>query len=268
MTISIALFGCGRWGKNLARNLHELGVLSAIVDDSPSAKEIAAGLGVRHFDDPEAIFSDNTVQGVAIATPAPTHFALARTALQAGKGVFVEKPISLSTMEGVQLSELAQKSGLVLMVGHLLQYHPVFLKLKQMVDDGILGNIGYIASSRLNMGTIRSEENVIWSFSPHDISMVLAIAGSAPETVSAVGSYVLPQQIADAGTVHLAWPGGLRADITSSWLLPEKEQKLVVVGDKAMAVFSDTREWENKLTLYHNTVSYVDNPTKAVVGQY
>jgi UDP-2-acetamido-3-amino-2,3-dideoxy-glucuronate N-acetyltransferase len=155
----------------------------------------------------------------------------------------------------------------VLMVGHLLQYHPIFIHLKQMIADGELGEIKYISSSRLNMGMIRTEENVIWSFSPHDISMVLGIAGTAPDRVSAIGTYVLPQNIADAGTVHLSWSGGLRADVTSSWLFPQKEQKLVVVGDKAMAVFSDTLPWEEKLTLHRNQVAVVHGRPKAVAGE-
>ena len=262
----IALIGCGGWGKNLARNLNELGVLSLIVDPAPAAGDLAASLGVRHSADLTHALDDPAVQGITIATPAPTHFAVAESAMRAGKGVFVEKPIALSTNEGWRLAEISKETGQVLMVGHLLQYHPIFIHLKQMIADGALGKIRYLASSRLNMGMIRTEENVIWSFSPHDISMVLGIAGSAPGRVSAVGAFVLPQAIADMGTVHLSWSDGLRADITSSWLNPQKEQKLVVVGDKAMAVFSDTLPWEEKLTLYRNEVTTVGGRPKAVAG--
>jgi len=264
--VKVALIGCGGWGKNLARNLNELGVLSLIVDPAPQAAELAKSLGVRHSTNPDDAMHDAEIIGIAIATPAPTHFTVAESAMRAGKGVFVEKPIALSTHEGERLAEISKETGQVLMVGHLLQYHPIFIHLKQMIADGELGEIRYIASSRLNMGMIRTEENVIWSFSPHDISMVLGIAGTAPDRVSAIGTYVLPQNIADAGTVHLSWAGGLRADVTSSWLFPQKEQKLVVVGDKAMAVFSDTLPWEEKLTLHKNQVASIDGLPRAVVG--
>jgi UDP-2-acetamido-3-amino-2,3-dideoxy-glucuronate N-acetyltransferase len=265
-SVKIALLGCGGWGKNLARNLNELGVLSLVVDPSPQAAELAASIGVPHSTNPADAFNDPTVRGIAIATPAPTHFALAERAMRAGKGVFVEKPIALSTIEGGCLAEISKETGQVLMVGHLLQYHPIFIHLKHMIAAGELGEVKYIASSRLNMGMIRTEENVIWSFSPHDISMVLSLAGSAPDRVSAIGTFVLPQNIADTGTLHLDWASGLRADITSSWLFPQKEQRLVVVGDKAMAVFSDTVAWEEKLTLYQNKVIHADGRPKAIVG--
>ena len=264
--VAIALLGCGGWGKNLARNLNELGVLSLIVDPAPQAAELAASFGVAYSDNPESALQNSTINGIVIATPATTHFDVATAALNAGKAVFVEKPIALSTEQGEQLAQHAADTGQVLMVGHLLQYHPIFMRLKEMIGNGELGNIKYLASSRLNMGMIRTEENVIWSFSPHDISMVLGIAGSLPDKVSAIGAFVLGKEIADIGTVHLSWANGLRADITSSWLSPQKEQKLVVVGDKAMAVFSDTLVWEEKLTIYRNEVISVDGRPKAVAG--
>jgi predicted dehydrogenase len=267
VNISIALLGCGGWGKNLARNLNELGVLSLIVDPAPQAAELAASLDVEYSDDPECALQSTTINGVVIATPAPTHFAVATAALNAGKAVFVEKPIALSTDQGELLAQKALETGQVLMVGHLLQYHPMFIRLKQMIENGELGNVKYIASSRLNMGMIRTEENVIWSFSPHDISMVLGIAGSLPDKVSAIGAFALGNNdVADIGTIHLSWSNGLRADITSSWLSPQKEQKLVVVGDRAMAVFSDTLPWEEKLTIYRNKVINVDGRPKAIAG--
>lgn len=264
--VAIALLGCGGWGKNLARNLHELGVLSLIVDPAPQAAELAANFGVEYSDDPDRALQNSAINGIVIATPAITHFDVATAALNAGKAVFVEKPIALSTDEGEQLTRHAAASGSVLMVGHLLQYHPIFIRLKEMIGNGDLGTIKYLASSRLNMGMIRTEENVIWSFSPHDISMVLGIAGSLPDKVSAVGTYALGNDIPDMGTVHLSWKNGIRADITSSWLNPQKEQKLVVVGDKAMAVFSDTLPWEEKLTIHRYEVTNAGGRPKAVAG--
>jgi UDP-2-acetamido-3-amino-2,3-dideoxy-glucuronate N-acetyltransferase len=267
MVCKVALVGCGNWGKNIARNLHALGALHLIVDPSEAAATMAGTLGVGVVDTLDEALAMDTVSAVAIATPAITHFALASQAMLAGRHAYVEKPIALSTEEGRELGAIAKRTSRVLMVGHLLQYHPVFLKLKQLVADGVLGKVRYISSSRLSLGMIRVEENVIWSFSPHDISMVLGLSGAPPEKVSAFESFVLPQQISDMGTVHLSWADGLRADITSSWYFPQKEQKLVVVGDEAMAVFSDTQPWEQKLLLYRNGVDYSSGVPKAVKNE-
>jgi UDP-2-acetamido-3-amino-2,3-dideoxy-glucuronate N-acetyltransferase len=263
---SIALFGCGGWGKNLARNLHELGALSVIADPAQHAVELAVSLGVRHVADPAECLNDPGIDAIAIATPAATHFRVAEAALLADKDVFVEKPIALSTAEGKALAELASQRGKILMVGHLLQYHPVFLKLKAMVGEGVLGRVRHITSSRLNLGMIRTEENIVWSFAPHDISMVLSLAGSDPEQVMAVGTTVLQEGIPDIATVHLKFGGGLTADVTSSWLHPQKEQQLIVVGDKGMCVFSDTKPWAEKLCIHHNEILWIDQRPKAAAG--
>ena len=262
--MNIALIGCGGWGRNLARNLHEIGALGYVVDPSDAARELAASFGVEHRPEYEDVLRDPAIDGVMIATPAVTHFDIASAALNASKGVFVEKPIALNTKHGRALSALAQEQGQVLMVGHLLQYHPVFIALKALVEADTLGPVGYISSSRASLGKVRTEENVIWSFSPHDISMVLALAGTMPEAVSAHATYFLPQDIADIGTVHLRWANGLRADITASWLSPAKEQKLTVTGSRATAVFSDTETWNDKLKLHHNSVKQMDGVPRAV----
>jgi UDP-2-acetamido-3-amino-2,3-dideoxy-glucuronate N-acetyltransferase len=262
----IALVGCGGWGKNLARNLSELGALSVIVDPAPQSAELAASLDVRHCIDIADVLRDPLIDGVAIATPAATHFSVAERALRARKDVFVEKPISLSVEEGVRLSKMADDAGRILMVGHLLQYHPVFLKLKALVTAGDLGRIRHISSSRLNLGMIRTEENVVWSFAPHDISMVLGLAGQVPTEVAAVGTTVLQEGIPDIATIHMNFDGGLKADVTASWLHPQKEQKLIVVGDDGMAVFSDTKAWEEKLCIHRNKVAWIDRRPKAIAG--
>ncbi len=265
-TVKIALVGCGGWGKNLARTLKEIGALAAIVDPSPAAAELSAKMGVAHHADLNAVLTDPTILALVIATPAPTHTAVATMALNSGKDVFVEKPIALKISDALQLDALARRQKRILMVGHLLQYHSAYLKLKEIVNTGSLGHIRHMTSSRLNLGMIRSEENVIWSFAPHDISMVLAIAGKAPERVSAVGTTVLQEGIEDIATVHLQFAGGLKADINLSWLHPQKEQQLIVVGDDGMAVFADTKPWPEKLRIHRNRVNWANNHPKAAAG--
>jgi predicted dehydrogenase/serine acetyltransferase len=257
----IAVIGSGYWGKNLIRNYHQLGVLKLICDSNGSVLD--------HFSsqypdiDTCLALSDvlhrQEIDGVVIATPAETHYVLAKEALLAGKHVYVEKPLVLIESEAEELIQIADENGLILMVGHLLQYHPVFIKLKQLASSGQLGRINYIYSNRLNLGKIRREENILWSFAPHDISMILSLAGEAPETVHATGGCYLHQRIADVTTTHMEFPSGLKAHIFVSWLHPIKEQKLVVVGDRKMAVFNDTLPWDDKLLIYHHKIDWENN---------
>jgi UDP-2-acetamido-3-amino-2,3-dideoxy-glucuronate N-acetyltransferase len=265
---AVAVVGSGYWGKNLVRNYRELGALRLICDNN----EITVNQFKTKYPDIEVCLAFNdvlgrdTIHAVVIATPAETHFALAREALMAGKHVYVEKPLVLDEGEGQELIELAGKRNLVLMVGHLLQYHPVFVKLKELGRKGELGRINYIYSHRLNLGKIRREENILWSFAPHDISMILALAGEEPERVQATGGNYLHKKIADVTTTHLDFPSGLKAHIFVSWLHPFKEQKLVVVGDRKMAVFDDTKPWADKLLLYAHEIRWENGtpvPAKA-----
>ncbi|MDJ1160257.1 Gfo/Idh/MocA family oxidoreductase [Chelatococcus sp. SYSU_G07232] len=264
--VRVAVVGCGYWGKNLVRNFAELGALEALVDaHAPTVEALLAKHGGRALTF-EAALADPKIDAVAIAAPAALHYTLAKRALEAGKHVFVEKPLSLEVAEAKALCALAERLDRRLMVGHLLQYHPVFLELKKLVRDGRLGRLQYVYSNRLNLGKIRREEDILWSFAPHDLSMILSLVGSEPETVEAVGGYYLHQSIADVTTTHLAFPGGERAHVFVSWLHPFKEQKLVVVGSDAMAVFDDGEAWERKLLLYPHKVEWRDNmpvPSKA-----
>lgn len=265
---NIAVIGTGYWGKNLVRNYHDIGALKLVCDKN---KETLAGLKEKHPDieislAAHDVMGHKDIDGVVIATPAETHFLIAQEALLAGKHVYVEKPLVLTEQEAEQLISLADERSLVLMVGHLLQYHPVFMHLKELVRTGELGRINYIYSNRLNLGKIRREENILWSFAPHDISMILALTGEEPETVLATGGNYLHRRIADVTTTHLEFPSGIRAHIFVSWLHPFKEQKLVVVGDRKMAVFDDTRPWNEKLLLYAHRIRWENNipvPDKA-----
>jgi len=264
----LALIGAGYWGKNLVRNFHGLGCLDLICDRSEELlarfREQYPGIETCHT--LREVLARDDIQAVAIATPAQFHFEQARSALMAGKHVFVEKPMALREGEVSKLATLARERGLTLMVGHLLQYHPVFRALKQLAADGELGRIDYIYSNRLNLGKIRREENIIWSFAPHDISMILSLAGEEPDSVLATGGNFLHHEIADVTTTHLTFPSGMQAHVFVSWLHPYKEQKLVVVGDRNMAVFDDTRPWDEKLLLYPHGIKWTNNipvPDKA-----
>jgi len=254
----LAVVGCGYWGKNLVRNFHALGVLSAISDtDEENAKALSLEYNVptRPFDD---LLVDETIDALAIATPAETHSTLVSAALHSNKHVFVEKPLALALTEGKQLCQLAEAQEKILMVGHLLQYHPAFLKFYDLVQEGRLGKLQYLYSNRLNLGKVRREENILWSFAPHDISMILRLVNEEPTEIHAAGSNYLHEHIADVTTTHLAFPNGVEAHIFVSWLHPYKEQKLVVVGEEGMAVFDDGQPWKQKLRVYPHQIEWVD----------
>ncbi len=258
---NIAVIGSGYWGKNLVRNYYNIGALKLICDKNP----VLLDQYKKQYPDVETclalndVISRDDIEGLVIATPAETHYTIAKEGLLAGKHVYVEKPLVLDEEEGEELIELASKNNRTLMVGHLLQFHPAFVRLKELALSGELGRVNYIYSHRLNLGKIRREENILWSFAPHDISMILALACEEPEKVYATGGNYLHKQIADVTTTHLEFPSGLRAHIFVSWLHPFKEQKLVVVGDRKMAVFDDTQPWQDKLLLYPHEIKWQNN---------
>ena len=263
---TIAMVGCGYWGKNLVRNFASLGALAAVVDaDRAVADRFAAEYDVRALSWRE-VLNNPSIPAVSIATPAALHAALAREALAAGKDVLVEKPLALDISEAEELCRAADAGNRILMVGHLLQYHPAVLKLKELISAGELGRLQYIYSNRVNLGKIRREENILWSFAPHDISMILSLVGVEPSEVSVSGAAYLHEVVADVTVTHLAFPTGARAHIFVSWLHPFKEQKLVAVGDAGMAVFDDGLSWDNKLTIYRHKIEWRDGmpqPAKA-----
>ena len=263
----VAVIGAGYWGKNIVRNFAALNALAAVVDENRStAQALCAehGGSVVALDE---VLRDASIAAVAVATPAVQHYKIAKAALEAGKHVFVEKPLALALGEAEELVSVAEHLDRRLMVGHLLQYHPAFLKLKELVREGRLGRLQYLYSNRLNFGKIRREEDILWSFAPHDLSMILSLVGQEPDAVECVGSYYLHQRIADLTTTHLSFPGGERAHVFVSWLHPFKEQKLVVVGSEAMAVFDDGEPWERKLLLFPHQINWRDGiPTPHKAG--
>jgi predicted dehydrogenase/acetyltransferase-like isoleucine patch superfamily enzyme len=256
----IAIVGTGYWGKNLVRNYAELDVLSAVCDSNMQALDSLKSKypEVKCTTDYREVLDDPQIKGIVIASPAATHFSLAREALLSGKDVFVEKPLALNVSEAEELKNIAIENSRILMVGHLLQYHLAFIKLKELIRDGELGRIHYIYSNRLSFGKIRREEDILWSFAPHDISMILTLAQEDPEYVMATGGYYLHKKIADVTTTHLEFPSGLKAHVFVSWLHPFKEQMLVVVGEQNMAVFNDTLPWNEKLLLYPHNIQWQD----------
>ncbi len=263
----IAHVGYGYWGRNIARNFAELGALGAVVDPHvASAEEAARTYGVKAMSFDEAI-ADTTITGLSIASPAELHHDLAKRALEAGKHVFVEKPLALRVADAQELCSIAVHAKLVLMVGHLLQYHPVYLKLRELVKAGELGAVRYAYSNRLSLGKFRTEENVLWSFAPHDISMLLGLFDAEPSSVTAQGHIVYTPGVADIVTAQMKFPDGGAAHLQVSWMHPFKEQRLVVIGEKAMAVFEDSAtDWADKLVVYDHEIdcsSAVPSPKKA-----
>ena len=258
MKKNIAVIGCGHWGKNLVRNFSELGALAAVCDPD----EKLASSYAKQYDVSNLSFSDvlknRRIDGVVLAVPAPLHASMAIEAMNAQKHVFVEKPLALNRIEADAMNVSARKNGVQLMVGHLLQYHPVFSAVRALVESGELGSLTYAYSNRLSFGKIRSEENVIWSFAPHDISMILSLIGQQPRFVRTESTSIIQPNIADIATVHLEFKSGLKAHVSVSWLHPFKEQKLVVIGQDGMVVFDDTKPWNEKLALYRHVIQAID----------
>ncbi len=266
-TPRVAVVGCGYWGKNLVRNFAELGHLAAVCDADPDRlREFGDRYGVATHLALSDLLSAPGIDAVVVATPAETHAVVAREALLRDRDVFVEKPLALDVDEGQALVDLARDRGRVLMVGHLLHYHGAVRRLLELVADGTLGRIRYIYSNRLNLGKIRREENILWSFAPHDISLILALARETPDSLACQGGNYLHAGIADVTVSTLAFPSGVRGHVFVSWLHPYKEQRLVVVGERKMAVFNDV-EPEDKLLLYPHDIAWKDGAPLPVKGE-
>ena len=250
MKKNIAVVGCGHWGKNLVRNFSELDALFSICDPSSEvADKYASQYNVKKSPFTE-IISDPNIKGVVLGVPAHLHASMAIEAMNKNKHVFVEKPLGMNEVEAKAMIATAKKNKVRLMVGHLLQYHPIFKTIREYVVAGKIGEINYIYSNRLSFGKVRTKEDVIWSFATHDISMILSLTGQEPEYVSTNAISILQKNIADTATIHLQFKSGLKSHISVSWLHPYKEHKLVVVGQSAMLVFDDTKPWHEKLVLY------------------
>ncbi len=248
----VAVIGCGYWGKNLVRNFQALGALARICDVTEAGRKLAAELapGIDVADEPAAAFGAD-IDGVAIATPAATHSELVTAALEAGKDVFVEKPMAMTAEEGAALVAVSERTGRILMVGHLLEYHPAILKMVELVRGGEVGAVRAVLSSRISFGKVARDVNVLWSFAPHDVAVVLRLMDRMPSAVSATGAAWARPGLADIVTVGLGFEDGRYAQINTSWLHPRKEQRLVVIGDSRTATYDDVTK---ELLLYDNRV--------------
>ncbi len=255
----LAVVGCGYWGKNLVRNFHALGALAAVADGTEAGRATAAQLapGIEVVDDLAPLLGRPELDAVVIATPAATHAPLGLRVLAAGKDLLVEKPMALTLAEGRALVAAAAAGGRILQVGHLLEYHPAFLTLRDWLATGRLGRLLRVHSHRLGFGQVRTEEDALWSLAPHDLSLVLRLTGKLPEAVSCHGSNSLGTPRADTAVTILHFAGGPDAHLLSSWLHPVKEQKLVVTGDRGMAVFDDAVP-EHKLAFFDQHVAWTD----------
>ncbi len=257
MNKDIAVIGSGYWGRNIIRNMYELNRLSVVCDSNmETLNKIRLDFSdVECISDYKKILDREDIRGVMIATPAATHYRLAKEFLLAEKNVFVEKPIAIRVEEAEELVSIARKRQLRLMVGHILQYHPAVRKIKDLIFTGELGKIYYLFSNRLNIGKIRTEENILWSFAPHDISVILSIVQDEPDEVIAFGSNYLQNFVEDVTITYLKFSNGINAHIFVSWLNPFKEQKFVVVGSKGMLVFDDTLK-DDKLSMYRHNIDW------------
>ena len=250
MKKNITVVGCGYWGKNLVRNFSELGALYSICDlNTEIANKYAGQYNVKNSSFIE-IINDLNIKGVVLAVPAHLHASMAIEAMNKGKHVLVEKPLAMNENESELMIATAKKNDVKLMVGHLLQYHPIFKKILKIVNANEIGELNYIYSNRLSFGKVRTKEDIIWSFAPHDISMILSLAGQDPEFIITKSTSILQKNIADTATIHMEFKSGLKSHISVSWLHPYKEHKLVVSGKSAMLVFDDTKPWNEKLALY------------------
>lgn len=250
----VVVLGCGHWGKKLVRNFAELGALAAICDPNrDAAAALAEQYDVKVMDESE-LLQDASIDGLATAAPAPLHHEITMRALDAGKHVFVEKPIALTLKDGEEMRDRAKETDRILMVGHVLQYHPAYRKLREMFERGAIGKLKYVYSNRKSMGKYRTQEDVVWSFAPHDLSMILGLTQVAPIGVHKFGSMLVSTDKFDSAHLHLEFEEGLRAHVFTSWLSPYWEHKFVAIGETGSLVFDDTAAWADKLTLTHHSM--------------
>jgi predicted dehydrogenase len=264
--VRIGQAGLGAWGKNIVRNLDDLAHLRWICDPSENRRNEYGRRypGTHATAEFEEMLADDGLEAVVIATPVPTHYPLAKQALEAGKHVFVEKPPAMHGDEMAELVELARRRDLVLMPGHLLLYHPGVLKLKELVDGGGLGEVLCIYGNRQNLGTIRKDENALWSLGVHDLSVILYLVGEEPDEAWAHGNAFLTPGVEDVVFCYLRFPSGKIAHMHLSWLDPHKLRKITVVGRDKMAVFDDM-ELERKVTVYEKAS---EEPSPQTYGEW
>lgn len=250
----IAVIGCGVWGRNIVRNFYNLNVLEIVCDlDENNLQKVREQYpGVKTTKDFNEILNNPEITAVAVVTPSHTHYKVVKSMLEAGKNVYVEKPISTVAQEAKDLTELAHEKGLVLMVGHLLLYHPAVNRLKMLIEEGVLGDIVYAQSDRLNVNFFKNDRSVMWDLAPHDVSMMSYVTGKEPvRIISAVGCSSDRNDIMDITHISIEFEDGMIGQISDSWITPKKHVQLLVRGTKATAILDDTVA-EDKLVIYDN----------------
>ena len=253
--VKIAVVGCGMWGRNIIRNAAFLGILAGVCDlDQSRAAEFAKDFDTAALDF-NALLEDSTIDGIMIATSAASHEALATKALNAGKHVYIEKPLAMTLTEATRISQAAKSADRQVMVGHLIRYHSAFTELQKQVENGAIGQLRHIQANRLAMGRIRATESVLFDLCPHDLSLILSLTGSQPEHVACVGASHITAGLVDILNTTLSFPNQVTAIMQTSWMSPYKEHRLTVSGTKGSLVFDDTKSWPEKLTLYQDNMS-------------
>ncbi len=250
----IAVLGCGIWGRNIVRNFYNLNALGMVcdLDDENLAKVKEQYPDVKTTKDFNDILNNKEITGVVVVTPSHTHYRIVKAMLEAGKHVYVEKPISTVAQEAKDLTDVADEKGLVLMVGHLLLYHPAVNRLKMLIEEGVLGDIVYAQSDRLNVNFFKNDRSVMWDLAPHDVSMMSYVTGKEPvRIISAVGCSSDQNDIMDITHISIEFEDGMVGQISDSWITPKKHVQLLVRGTKATAILDDTVP-EHKLTIYDN----------------
>lgn len=250
----IAVLGCGIWGRNIVRNFYNLNALGMVcdLDDENLAKVKEQYPDVKTTKDFNDILNSKEITGVVVVTPSHTHYRFVKAMLEAGKHVYVEKPISTVAQEAKDLTDVADEKGLVLMVGHLLLYHPAVNRLKMLIEEGVLGDIVYAQSDRLNVNFFKNDRSVMWDLAPHDVSMMSYVTGKEPvRIISAVGCSSDQNDIMDITHISIEFEDGMVGQISDSWITPKKHVQLLVRGTKATAILDDTVP-EHKLTIYDN----------------
>ncbi|NNE92142.1 MAG: Gfo/Idh/MocA family oxidoreductase [Verrucomicrobiales bacterium] len=245
----VAVIGAGNWGKNLVSNFHKLGALACVAEASSSLRNGLAETypDVELLEDYAPLLASDEIDAVAIATPVPTHHAIAMEFLDAGKDVFVEKPMTLTAREAEQLVETADANGRVLMVGHLLIYQPAIAKIKELLDEGTIGEVYTFHQVRRKLGRARAVENALWSLGVHDVAVLHHLVGEAPEKVVASGHCGLQPSVEDDVYLHLDFPSGIKAHLHNSWLWPENERRLTIVGSSGIVVYDEVAQTVTRL---------------------
>jgi UDP-2-acetamido-3-amino-2,3-dideoxy-glucuronate N-acetyltransferase len=269
--VKVAIIGAGRWGMNHIKTAATItkaeNILVCDRDSNAGLRVKSAFPGIGFTTETEDVVKSTEFKSIIVATPAELHYPITKQLLQAGKHVLVEKPITLHLEEAEELVKLAKENGSILMVGHVLLYHAAVRKMKEEIDNGRIGKLQYIYSNRLNLGAIRSEENILWSFAPHDVSLIQYLTGENPVSINANGAAFVQSNIEDTTLTYLKYPSGVNAHIFVSWLHPFKEQRMVATGTEGMLVFEDSLPTE-KLKFFKKGFRMEDGELKKFEQDY